>query len=493
MADPETIQNIKSQNEEFERKYSASHPGDDHPDEKKLMHDILAKRLQTVGGKQYYDSADYNKEKQNCISKGLKVPVINAEIAYIGNERSPPNPRLSPKGRRLSSSSGSSLTGSTGTCPGSTGPGTCFDSGLSGTGSGAASQTTSKDGLGQKEQQTNLTPDKKQAGSGHAGHVAAATAPADHQHHIGLHHHHHLQQVHPMHPHYPYHQGSASPTHHYGWHMPHGSQSSSSSHYSGSPLSHFHMSPLHVNTELVKPTRRLSSTSSCGEPSPLVVRGWRIKKIENYKKKFRKKFFLTPFFPSTEGMIQVAFKRPPIPGLDCEAYHGDAIQVSLHSPHSPCTLSNRGRSPSSNHFSSCLSDSNSCRNSPVNLINSSQEDDDHHHNHSRHPSHGHGQHGHVISHFNKNRRDSGGLKIPSIATHNEPTNQPSENQSSINININVPDGEKVPSQSKKPKSSEKDDCLNRTATLTDDCCPDDGEVGGQESNKNGEDMDEEMS
>lgn len=352
MSDPETIQNVKSQNEEFERKYSQTF-GEDHPDGKKLMHDILAKRLQTIGGKQFFDSGDYNRDK--C--KGLRVPMINTEQVYISQDKHvPPNPRLSPKGRRLSSSSCGSMTGSTGIGSACCGDSTC-------------------------------SPPKD----------ATAIAPAAI----------HPAPVNPlpatlhMHPHHTfYQQGSQSPTHFQGWHhIPHGSQSSSSSHYSGSPLSHFHMSPLHVNTELgqlTKPIRRLSSTSSCGEPSPL----------------------------ATEGMIQVAFKRPPIPGLDCEAYHGDAIQISLHSPHSPCTLSNRGRSPSSTHF--CLSDSNSCRNSPIN-INCSQEEE---------------LHEDVVGSANEKACESTAIKVPS--------------------------------QCKKPKSSfEKDQnelSLARTATLTDDCC-----------------------
>lgn len=111
------------------------------------------------------------------------------------------------------------------------------------------------------------------------------------------------------------------------------------------------MSPLHINTEYSKPVRRLSSTSSCGEPSPL----------------------------AQEGMIHVAFKRPPIPGIETEAYHGDAIQVSLHSPHSPCALSTRGRSPSASHFCGLSETGNSARNSPINtdVMMTASHDGDH--------------------------------------------------------------------------------------------------------------------
>jgi len=101
--------------------------------------------------------------------------------------------------------------------------------------------------------------------------------------------------------------------------------------------------PLHINTDM-KPVRRLSSASSCGEPSPL----------------------------ATEGGISVAFKRPPIsviPGIDhIEPYHGDAIQISMHSPHSPCNISAKGKSP----ISYMTQDSN--RQSPI-MNRSSQEEE----------------------------------------------------------------------------------------------------------------------
>jgi hypothetical protein len=371
MSDPETIQNVKQANEEFERKYCKA-TGEEHPDGHKLMHDILAKRLQTIGGKQYFDSGDhYNREQKN-----LKIPIINHELAYTVGEKSPPNPRLSPKGRRLSSSSGSSLADSTGI-------GSICEENTTNIHNNTITPPHGNHSQSNLMIRSQLSKDKDITGSPCIQTFKSISHDKDHN----THYHHgpphiissglssgissHTGSIHGGHSPGSNHHGNGghhSPLNFHGWHHSshayggthahsyqqhsygHGSQSSTSSHFSGSPLNHHlgpnHMSPLHVNTEFSKPVRRLSSTSSCGEPSPL----------------------------ANEGMIQVAFKRPPIPGLDCEAYHGDAIQVSLHSPHSPCTLSTRGRSPSSTHF--CLSDNNSCRNSPINTdVNASREEE----------------------------------------------------------------------------------------------------------------------
>lgn len=366
MADPETLQNVRNQNEEFERKYF----GEEHPDGQKLVHDILVKRMQSIGGKQFFDSGDYNREhsgsnKNEKRSKSLSgkiIPTVN-EPAYAHHDKSPPMTRLSPKGRRLSSCSGSSIADSTG-CDSGCGPEQSSlikpinvnsqipfqaSSSLSHS-SGTSTPPHQNSNISQLggHHGSNFTAHQPTLSQGfpHLHHSHSHGSPGHHGSHFG----HHL--AYGGHGHHHMNSGSQSPTHiwqhhHHGSHNL--SSSSGSSHYSPIPSGSsghnmHHMSPLHINTEYSKPVRRLSSTSSCGEPSPL----------------------------ANDGLIHTCFKRPPIPGMDGE-HVCDSVQISLHSPHSPCNLSFRGRSPSSTHFSTCLSDVGSCRNSPINVGNPSQD------------------------------------------------------------------------------------------------------------------------
>lgn len=311
MADPETLQNVRNQNEEFERKYF----GEEHPDGQKLVHDILVKRMQSIGGKQFFDSGDYNRDHQNHKheknrSKSLSgkiIPTVN-EPAYAHHDKSPPMTRLSPKGRRLSSCSGSSIADSTGCDSGCAIPEQSSLIKTVNVNSQIAFQTqlSNQSSLGnsisgastpphitlQNSQLTASVPtttiNQLQTPGNHnnsnqSPNLATHQTPTlshgfPHLHHShshgsphgshGSHFGHHLAYGHHSH-----HPGNQSPTHiwqhhHHGSHNL--SSSSGSSHFS--PTLH-HMSPLHINTDYTKPVRRLSSTSSCGEPSPLANDG----------------------------------------------------------------------------------------------------------------------------------------------------------------------------------------------------------------------------